>query len=119
MDENNTIDDKIRATMKPIMICPLCGEDSIIGTSLDYAHNYKRVLPVIHASTFGFRTFVNIEPLMSRMDVVDFSGIDFVIIGALTGRKYRPDPAWHKSIKHPVIYYKKNYQIYFPELKND
>ena len=94
-------------------------ENSIIGTSLDYAHNYKRVLPVIHASTFGFRTFVNIEPLMSRMDVVDFSGIDFVIIGALTGRKYRPDPAWHKSIKHPVIYYKKNYQIYFPELKND
>ena len=65
----------------------------------------------------GYRTFVNIEPIMSRMDQVDFSGIDFVIVGALTGRKYRPDPAWHKSINHPVIYYKQNYLKYFPELK--
>jgi protein gp37 len=93
-------------------------ENSIIGTSLDFAHNYKRVLPIIHASTFGFKTFVNIEPLMSRMDQVDFSGIDFVTVGALTGRKYRPDATWHKSINHPVIYYKRNYIAYFPELLN-
>jgi protein gp37 len=93
-------------------------ENSIIGTSLDFAHNYKRVLPIKHASMFGFKTFVNIEPLMSHMGMVDFSGIDFVVVGALTGRKYRPDPAWHKSIKANKIYYKTNYQVYFPELSN-
>ncbi len=94
-------------------------ENTFIGTSLDYAHNFKRVeLIRDYVRMTGARTFVNIEPLMSRMDIVDFSGIDFVIVGALTGRKYKPDPAWHKSINHPVIYYKKNYQLYFPELKN-
>jgi len=93
-------------------------ENVFIGTSLDFAHNHKRLLPVKEMGDKEFKTFVNIEPLMSRMDMVDFSGIDFVIVGALTGRKYRPDPAWHKSINHPVIYYKKNYQQYFPELQN-
>jgi protein gp37 len=94
-------------------------QNVIIGTSLDYAHNHKRIIPVFNMGREGYTTFVNIEPLMSRMDMIDFSGIDFVIVGALTGRKYRPDPAWHKSINHPVIYYKKNYQVYFPELKNN
>jgi protein gp37 len=87
-----------------------------LGTSIDYAHNKGRLEPIKTIGRRGFRTFVNIEPLMSRMDGVDFSGIDFVIVGALTGQKYRPDPGWHKSIKHPRIYYKKNYQVYFPEL---
>jgi protein gp37 len=92
-------------------------DNSFIGTSLDYAHNYRRV-DYLKMAKEGYRTFVNIEPLMSRMDQVDFSGIDFVIVGALTGQKYIPDPTWHKSIKHPVIYYKQNYLNYFPELKN-
>jgi protein gp37 len=100
----------------------LWGEDFpdnvFIGTSLDFAHNHKRIEEIQGMAGYGYKTFVNIEPLMSRMDQVDFSGIDFVIVGALTGRKYRPDLAWHKSINHPVIYYKKNYQQYFPELKN-
>jgi protein gp37 len=91
-------------------------DNSFIGTSLDFAHNHKRIEPIKEMGKLGFRTFVNIEPLMSRMDQVDFSGIDFVIVGALTGRKYRPDYAWHKSINHPVIYYKRNYTVYFPEL---
>lgn len=89
-----------------------------IGTSLDFAHNLKRLEPIKIMREFGFTTFVNIEPIMSRMDEVDFSNIDFVVVGALTGKKYRPDPIWHKSINHPKIYYKTNYQVYFPELKN-
>jgi protein gp37 len=94
-------------------------ENTFIGTSLDYAYNFKRVEYIRDfGRRKGIRTFVNIEPLMSRMDQVDFSGIDFVVVGALTGRKYRPEPGWHKSINHPVIYYKKNYQFYFPELHN-
>jgi protein gp37 len=92
-------------------------KNTFIGTSLDFAHNGKRLEPVKAMGREGYRTFVNIEPLMSRMDMVDFSGLDFVIVGALTGRKYRPDPAWHKSINHSVIYYKQNYIQYFPELK--
>jgi protein gp37 len=92
-------------------------ENTFLGTSLDYAHNLIRVKYIKDLGRkAGIRTFVNIEPLMSRMDQVDFSGIDFVIVGALTGRKYRPDPAWHKSINHPNIYYKRNYTAYFPEL---
>lgn len=94
-------------------------ENTFIGTSLDFAHNYKRLVPISKMSEFGYRTFVNIEPIMSRMDQVNFSWLDFVIIGALTGRKYRPDPTWHKSINHPVIYYKQNYIQYFPDLKNE
>jgi protein gp37 len=94
-------------------------KNTFIGTSLDFAHNSKRIIFIKQMGMLGYRTFVNIEPLMSRMDEVDFSGIDFVIVGALTGRKYRPDPTWHKSIRHPLIYYKKNYQVYFPELKNN
>jgi protein gp37 len=93
-------------------------KNSIIGTSLDYAHNSGRILSIKLMAEYGFRTFVNIEPIMSRMDQVDFSGIDFVVVGALTGRKYRPDPAWHKSIVANKIYYKTNYQVYFPELIN-
>lgn len=95
-------------------------ENTFIGTSLDYAHNFKRVEMIRDfGRKAGTRTFVNIEPLMSRMGQVDFSGIDFVIVGALTGMKYRPDPAWHESINHPVIYYKQNYTAYFPELINN
>jgi protein gp37 len=93
-------------------------ENTFIGTSLDFAHNYERLVPIKDMSKKGYRTFVNIEPLMSRMDAVDFLGIDFVIVGALTGRKYRPEPGWHKSIHASKIYYKKNYQFYFPELLN-
>ncbi len=91
-------------------------DNSFIGTSLDFAHNHKRIEPIKAMGKLGFKTFVNIEPIMSRMDMVDFSGIDFVIVGALTGRRYVPDSAWHKSINHPMIYYKRNYTSYFPEL---
>jgi protein gp37 len=94
-------------------------KNTFVGTSLDFAYNGKRLIPIKQMGQLGYKTFVNIEPLMSRMDTVDFSGIDFVIVGALTGRKYVAHKDWHESIKHPVIYYKKNYQVYFPELKNN
>jgi len=29
MNENDTIDDKIREAMRPIKVCPLCGMDNI------------------------------------------------------------------------------------------
>jgi protein gp37 len=106
---------------RPDLFIPWIGfiskENTFIGTSLDYAHNGKRLLPIKRMGMSGYRTFVNIEPLMSRMDMVDFSGIDFIIVGALTGRKYIAHKEWHESIKHPVIYYKNNYIQYFPELR--
>lgn len=92
-------------------------DNSFIGTSLDFAHNAKRLESIKAMGKLGFRTFVNIEPLMSRMDMVDFSGIDFLIVGALTGQKYQPQRSWHEGIKHDRIYYKNNYLAYFPELK--
>lgn len=109
-------------TKKPINYLSWIGrlpeKNTFIGTSIDYAHNHKRIEAVKAMKRQGYRTFVNIEPLMSRMDMVDFSGIDFIIVGALTGRRYRPDPTWHKSIGHSNIFYKQNYLNYFPELKN-
>jgi len=89
----------------------------ICGTSLDYAHNLYRVEGLKCYAPPWCRTFVNIEPIMSMMKHVDFSGIDFVVVGALSGAKYRPDPEWHRSINHPIIHYKRNYIEYFPELK--
>jgi protein gp37 len=92
--------------------------NTILGTSLDFAHNKKRVEELqLTMATLGYRTFVNIEPLMSMMDAVDFYGIEFVTVGALTGKRYWPDARWHRSIKHDRIYYKQNYLKYFPDLQ--
>lgn len=107
-------------TKRPINYLSWIGrlsQNTFIGTSIDFAHNGKRVEPIKAMGIAGYRTFVNIEPLMSMINAVDFTGIDFITVGALTGRKYRPDVRWHRSIKHPVIYYKRNYTVYFPELK--
>ena len=93
-------------------------KNTILGTSIDFAHNARRVDYMRSLHKEGYKVFVNIEPLMSRMDKVDFTDIDFVVIGALTGRKYRPDPEWHRSVNHPVKFYKQNLIDYFPkELK--
>lgn len=94
-------------------------KNTILGTSIDYAHNsISRLDSLRVVSAAGYMTFVNLEPLMSRMDHADFSLIDFIVVGALTGSKYRPEKGWHESIKHDIIYYKNNYLKYFPELKN-
>jgi protein gp37 len=104
---------------------PIPKGNTIIGTSLDYAHNSKRVVALEVMKQLGYRTLVNIEPLMSYMNAVNFTDIDYVIVGALTGAgssKYHPDINWIRSIDHPVKYFKRNIQAYFPnntEIQNN
>jgi len=92
-------------------------QNVILGTSMSHAHNWHRLEPLRVMKEQGYTVFVNVEPLMSRMDMVDFSGMDFVVVGALTGHHYRPDRAWFGTINHPVVYYKRNLRAYFPGLK--
>lgn len=53
--------------------------------------------------------FVSFEPLLGDMSALDLSGIDLVIIGAMTGSgAIKPKKEWIDSIKHPNIFYKNN-----------
>lgn len=60
-----------------------------------------------------YTRFVVVEPLMGDMTGVDFTDIDLVFVGAMTGpRAMRPDLAWIESIKHPNIVWKENIRPY-------
>lgn len=92
-------------------------ENTILGTSLDFAHHMDRIAPLRVMKQAGYRTFVNIEPILSFMWAVNFTGVDFVTVGAIDSGK-PPLKAWVKSIQHPVVYYKRNIINHFPEFKN-
>ena len=53
--------------------------------------------------------FISFEPLLGDMSGLDLSGIDWVIVGAMTGSgAIKPKKEWIDSIKHPNIFYKNN-----------
>jgi len=59
--------------------------------------------------------FVSFEPLLSDMSGLDLSGIDLVIVGAMTGNGKKnvvPQKEWIDNIKHPNIFYKDNIKKY-------
>lgn len=57
--------------------------------------------------------FISFEPLLSDMSGLDLSGIDLVIIGAMTGAgAIKPEKQWIDSIYHPNIIYKNNIKKY-------
>ena len=61
--------------------------------------------------------FISFEPLLGDMSGLNLSGIDLVIVGAMTGRGKNiiiPNKKWIKSIKHKNIFYKKNIKKYLP-----
>jgi len=61
-------------------------------------HNYK---------------FVSIEPLLGDVSDVDLSGVNLVIVGAMTGRgAIPPQEEWIKSIAHKNIFWKSNIKKY-------
>ncbi len=63
------------------------------------------------------KTFLSIEPILGDFNEVDFSGIDQIIVGAMTGqRAIRPKPEWIDSIKHPNIFYKDNIKAYLTDI---
>jgi protein gp37 len=65
-----------------------------------------RVLPYGGYKTY---TFVSFEPLLSDVSQLDISGIDLIIVGAMTGvGAIKPKKEWIKGIKHKNIFYKSN-----------
>lgn len=53
--------------------------------------------------------FISFEPLLGDMSDLDLSGIDLVIVGAMTGPgAVKPKKEWIDSIKHKNIFYKNN-----------
>jgi protein gp37 len=64
------------------------------------------------------KRFLSIEPLLGSFEGIDLTGIDLVIVGAMTNHKTPiiPRLEWVKSIKHPNIIYKDNLKIIYPEL---
>ena len=59
--------------------------------------------------------FISFEPLLGDMSRLDLSGIDLVIVGAMTGPgAIAPEKAWIESIKHPKMFHKENVERYLP-----
>ncbi len=53
--------------------------------------------------------YVSCEPLLGSMEGMDFSGVDLVLVGAMTGiGAIKPKKEWIESIRHPNIFYKNN-----------
>jgi len=92
-------------------------DNVILGTSIEKAQFQDRIHSMKLLAKRGHRVFINLEPILSTFHFVDFSGIEFLIVGALTGQKYKPNPAFHESIQHDRVFYKQNYLKYFPTLK--
>jgi protein gp37 len=91
-------------------------DNCICGTSIEKASLGKRIKDL---REFRGRKWVSVEPLMSRFDQVNFSGMEFVVVGAMTGgsKPLVPQKEWALSVKHEKVYYKDNILRYYPELK--
>jgi protein gp37 len=92
-------------------------ENCIIGTSIEKSHLFNRVNSLRKIETKG-KKIVLVEPIMSYMYGVNFSDIDYIIVGAETGGRNPVIPlkGWVQSIDHNNIFYKDNLKKYFPEL---
>ena len=77
-------------------------------TKEDWPRNLKND---IIGSLYGLKnkTFLSIEPLLGQFWGHSFTGIDQVIIGAMTGPgAVKPEKHWIESITHDNILYKSN-----------
>ena len=82
-----------------------------LGITIDYVNqarlNYLKKMP-------NYK-FISFEPLLGDMSALDLSGIDLVIVGAMTGmgkKNVIPKKEWIDSIKHKNIFYKNNIKEY-------
>lgn len=79
-----------------------------LGTSVDYARHADRIGHLVSCGC-KFISFVLVEPLLSSMGSVDFSGVDFLFVGAQTGPgAVIPSREWISSINHHHPIYKEN-----------
>jgi len=76
-----------------------------LGITEDYV-NQARLEFLKHTENYKFISF---EPLLGDMSMLDLSGIDLCIIGAMTGKGATPPKKeWIDSIRHENIFYKDN-----------
>ena len=65
------------------------------------------------------QTFISIEPLLGDFTGHEFTDIDLVIVGAMTGPgAIKPKKEWIDSIKHHNIFYKENIKQYMEEFND-
>uniref|UniRef100_A0A6M3KKZ0 Uncharacterized protein n=1 Tax=viral metagenome TaxID=1070528 RepID=A0A6M3KKZ0_9ZZZZ len=82
----------------------------IIGTSIASNNDYERYDDLLCADVYDHnRRFVSIEPLMGDCSLLVFRELEFVIVGAMTGKNpVIPRKEWLDSIRHERIYLKDN-----------
>ena len=82
-----------------------------LGTSISTHHDFWRLMQ-LNLCGCSYVTFVLVEPIMSYMHGVDFSKIDFLFVGSLTGYPGTTTHnfEWASSIEHHNIIYKENFK---------
>lgn len=79
-------------------ICPEPLDQVWLGTSIesnDYAWRADKV-----RDTPAAVRFLSLEPLLDRVDEVDFDGLDWVIVGGESGHGARPlEPEWVRDVR--------------------
>lgn len=77
-----------------------------LGATVDHARHNERIDYLRGQEN---KTFLSIEPILSDFSKVNFSGIDYLIVGAdsSVGAK-PPEKKWITGIKHQNIMYKDN-----------
>jgi protein gp37 len=76
-----------------------------LGVTIDYPNQGK----IDELKKKDNYKFISFEPLLGDMSGLDLSGIDWVIVGAMTGSgAIKPRKEWIDNIKHKNIFYKKN-----------
>jgi len=81
-------------------------ENCWLGITIDVVNQER--LNQLKQRNYKYK-FVSFEPLLGNMSMLDLTGIDLVIVGAMTGQgAIKPEKEWIDSIKHPNIFYKDN-----------
>ena len=85
-----------------------------IGTSISKGtFEQKHRIEDLTSCGCKYTSFVLVEPLLGNVSEMDFSGIDFLYVGAQTGPgSVKPQQSWIKSITHPNITWKENIKKY-------
>jgi protein gp37 len=96
-------------TKRPIRYRDFTWPENVwLGTTVDHASNSGRIHDLLSCGC-KYVSFVVVEPLLSSMSGVDFSGVDFVFVGAMTGLgAIEPKKEWIHSIVHHNIIFKEN-----------
>lgn len=79
-----------------------------LGTTVDHRDHAYRISQLLECGC-AYSRFAVVEPLLSSMEGVDFSEMDVVYVGAMTGPgAIIPEKEWIASVKHHNLIYKEN-----------